>query len=148
MPEKRLRLIFAVVMFIAFLLPMNQRPDFVPVWGFIIVIVLELLLGSIFGPYIEKFFQGLLDISVVLGAPVMFLSNVWLAIHPNGVIKTLYRIYLLILLPFAWNGVFLLGPRWRGPGFWAIIVVLTAAVLLEIVFIARELRAKLENDGQ
>jgi hypothetical protein len=131
MSERRLRLILASVMFVTLFLPWNPPPDVRSNWTVVLLYCMEA--SRIFCPR---------DLLFGLAVPLLTLSNVYLSIHPSKRWKILYRVLIPITFLVIWHVSFLIGPRFRGVGFWANIATVSTAMLLEIVFVVRERRGK------
>jgi hypothetical protein len=140
--EPNLRLILVAVMVMSLFLPAD--PEAGPNWFFSYWYSMESLIGISevgFGSFV-----------VVLGTllylwaiPILILMNVCLSVLPTKGLKTFYRIVLLILFPLTWCATLIMG--FRGIGFWANPVLVSAVGLLE-VFVAKGQLEKSRNADQ
>jgi hypothetical protein len=97
-------------------------------------------------PTLADLVGGLGIVLFLLAVPLLILVNVWLAIHPSNRLKKLYRILVWILFPLAWyESLVVTDPGWRGTGFWAHTVAITAAALIEVVLLVKERMGKQER---
>ena len=133
MSERYLRLILVSAMFLALLLGSNWLGI---VWYSMEGIATVIRLSSIGS--VGEIVVLLGDILFWLTVPILILLNVFLIVFPIRRLKRCYRIFLLVLFPLTWYGIFQLDPVWREEWFWAIPVVVTAAALMEIAFVISE----------
>jgi hypothetical protein len=96
----------------------------------------------------SNFALGLGLILFTLAIPILILLNVYQLASSGKRLKRSYRISLIVLCPLTWWGTLfsLRGGGW-GIGLWANPVIVTAASLLEIVFIVSGRKTKLEDVG-
>jgi hypothetical protein len=116
-------------MFVTLFLPID--PEITSNWAFILFHSLETPLCTPF----------------LLAVPILILCNVLLMVFPSDRVKKVYRIFLLVLFPLVWFGTLITTPPFRGAGFWAKPAVVSAAALLEIVFVLWERREKSGGTG-
>jgi hypothetical protein len=83
----------------------------------------------------------------LLTVPILIPWNIFLAFSLGRGLKTLYRIFLLILLPLTWWGILFVDPTWRRGWFLAIPAVVTTAALMEIVFLVSGWLKKTQQAG-
>ncbi len=145
MSERHLRLILAGAMFVTLLLPMNPHPDPVPNGVYILWYSMEAMPRILRSTDIAYSMGWLLPLLGLLGTLVLIPLNLCLVARPRKGVKVLYRILVLALLPLAWYTTFSTALRFRGVGLWANTAVVSAAVLLEAFFVAREQQGKQEN---
>jgi len=125
-------------MFVVFFLPTNPPPETIPNWLLILWSSWEALPRILGGTDIANRIGWVRILLFWWAVPLLFLLNVCLSVRVFGVLKTLYRVFILILLPLVWHGAFQADPGWRGVGFWAHVAVVSAAALVEIIFLVSE----------
>lgn len=146
MPKHRsIRLILAGVVFTVFFLPTNPPSETTPNWLLILWSSWEALPRILGGTGIANRIGWVRILLFWWAVPLLFLFNVCLSVCPFGALRTLYRVFILILLPLTWHGAFQADPGWRGMGFWAHITVVSVAALVEIVFLIGERLRKPQN---
>lgn len=144
MSERRLRLVLAGVMFVTIFLRCDPRSgtESAPNWVFIFLFSIEALswLFTRKVTYTLNFTDWLNVLNYLSPSSVLLLipSNIFLAVCPfrrlSRWLKTLYRIYVLILLPWTWHFAVGVDPGYGGVRFWAPVVV-SAAALVEIILL-------------
>jgi hypothetical protein len=81
----------------------------------------------------------------LLAGPILALLNIILALFPIRKLKAFYRIPLPVVCSLEWYELFQVDPAWRRSWYLAIPVIITVAVLMEIVLAAGEWRKKPES---
>ena len=154
MSENRFRLMLTGIMAMTLFLPWHPGSQGLPNCLFILwhsgSAIAWIFTESRFVSYTTNLagWLNVFSLLSLLSVPILIPLNVFLAVSSSRKLATLYRILVLILLPLTWHFAFHIDPVLRGIGFWANLVVVTASVLLEIVFVARERFRKLEDAGQ
>lgn len=147
MSERLFRLILAGVMFGVLFLPLNPSPEVMPNWLFIFWYSMEALLQIFGGTDIANRIGWLCLLLFLLAVPLLILLNVCLSVRPFAGLKVLYRILVSALFLVSWYESFHIDPVYRGLGFWTLIAVVSAAVLVEIVFLVSARLGKSGNGG-
>lgn len=142
MRVRRLRLVLACALLMVLFLPVNSHPEFIPNGAFIFFYSMEAISGAFNTHLAANRVYAVLFPLGALGAPIVGVLNACLAVFPSRRLKTLLRIYLLILSPLMWYGVFWIDPVWRGIGFWVSILLISSAGIVEFILVMRDQPAK------
>lgn len=147
MNERLFRLILAGVMFATLFLPLNLLPGTMPNWLFIFWCSIEALPRIFGGTDIANRIGWLRLFLSSLAVPLLILLNVCLSVRPFTGLKMLYRILMPVLFLLSWYESFHIDPVYRGLGFWTLIAVVSAAMLVEIVFLVSAQLRKSRDTG-
>jgi hypothetical protein len=123
-------------------LPHTYEPNwFLFFWGF-----MDVVTGSAHIDDVVVYQLG--DILFALPFLILIFLNWGLVISASRRLKTLYRIFLLVLCPVMWWGASNADPAVRAFGSHsAITAVAIVAALVEVIFIIGEREAKSDNSG-
>jgi len=144
MTKRRLRLILLGILFVTLFLPVDPDPQVPFNWLFSIWYSMESL-AAIRSAIVELDIGDLIGwvgrLLYLLAIQILIVFNLCLCCSARlRILERLYRIFLLVLFFVVWWFVLFIIDPYRGIGYWANPVLVTAATLMEIGFMIYERR--------